>query len=228
MIQNPKSNSLASLILEDSQLVFHRCRSDAKPPFYATNYSACFDLSAAFADTTTPPWAELKAYTPGNEEVVLGYFLVGSSIPEYEIPPGFRVLVPTGWKVQIPANHSLRVHPRSGLALKKGLTLINSEGIIDRDYDGELFLPLINHSDVGVCIRPGDRLAQGELVPSTQSVFGQTGSPSRPLFEIMENDMVFTQAVIPSLESNRRGGFGSTGIDQNVEPGPGNGSSSNE
>lgn len=76
------------------------------------------------------------------------------------IAPGAIALVPTGWAVAIPEGFEGQVRPRSGLALKKGLTLVNTPGTIDADYRGEIQLPMINLGPEPVTIGRGDRVAQ--------------------------------------------------------------------
>ncbi len=76
------------------------------------------------------------------------------------MPPGAIALVPTGWAVAIPEGFEGQVRPRSGLALKKGLTMVNTPGTIDADYRGEIRLPMINLGPEPVTIRRGDRVAQ--------------------------------------------------------------------
>ena len=63
------------------------------------------------------------------------------------IPPGARALVPTGFVLELPRGYEAQVRPRSGLALKHGVTLLNSPGTIDSDYRGELMVILVNHGD---------------------------------------------------------------------------------
>lgn len=76
------------------------------------------------------------------------------------LDPGAIALVPTGWAIAIPQGYEGQIRPRSGLALKKGLTLVNTPGTIDWDYRGELQLPMINLGSESVTIRRGDRVAQ--------------------------------------------------------------------
>ncbi|MDR1920154.1 MAG: dUTP diphosphatase [Candidatus Adiutrix sp.] len=76
------------------------------------------------------------------------------------IEPGRIVLVPTGWAAAIPDGYEGQVRPRSGLALKKGLTLANTPGTIDSDYRGEIMLPIINLGQAPVTVNRGDRVAQ--------------------------------------------------------------------
>jgi dUTP pyrophosphatase len=77
-----------------------------------------------------------------------------------ELGPGERVLVPTGLFIAIPPGYEAQVRPRSGLAIKHGLTLLNSPGTIDADYRGEIGVILINHGREAVAIQRGDRIAQ--------------------------------------------------------------------
>jgi dUTP pyrophosphatase len=77
-----------------------------------------------------------------------------------ELPPLGRALVPTGLFLEIPAGWEGQVRPRSGLALKAGLTLLNTPGTIDSDYRGELKCIMVNLSDQPQTIHPGDRIAQ--------------------------------------------------------------------
>ena len=81
------------------------------------------------------------------------------------LPVGGRLLVPTGIAVAVPPGYELQVRPRSGLAIKHGITLGNSPGTIDADYRGEIKLIMINHGQEDFLLRPGDRLAQLVLAP---------------------------------------------------------------
>lgn len=76
------------------------------------------------------------------------------------IMPGERKLIPTGLRVQLPDGYELQMRPRSGLALKRGVTLLNSPGTIDADFRGEIGVITINHSDEPFIIERGDRIAQ--------------------------------------------------------------------
>lgn len=84
-----------------------------------------------------------------------------ADIPEtLYMDPGKRVLVPTGLHLEIPAGLEAQIRPRSGLALHKGITCLNSPGTIDSDFRGELKVLLINLSDEAATIDPGERIAQ--------------------------------------------------------------------
>lgn len=104
--------------------------------------------------------------------------LSGLDLPAYETPesagmdvraalkepqtlqPGERALIPTGLKIQLPAGYECQVRPRSGLALKKGITVLNTPGTVDADYRGEIGIILINLSSEPFEIAPGERIAQ--------------------------------------------------------------------
>lgn len=77
-----------------------------------------------------------------------------------QIAPLERVLIPTGLRVELPMNYEIQIRPRSGLAIKQGLTCLNSPGTIDADYRGEIKVILINLSAETQIISPGDRIAQ--------------------------------------------------------------------
>jgi dUTP pyrophosphatase len=105
--------------------------------------------------------------------------------------PGMRQLIPTGIYIELPAGHEAQVRPRSGLAAKHGVTVLNSPGTVDADYRGEIKVILINHGREDFIINNGDRIAQ--LV-------------------IAKHERVEWQNV-DELQSSERGagGFGSTG-----------------
>ena len=79
---------------------------------------------------------------------------------EVAIPPGVRRLIPTGIVVALPEGYEAEVRPRSGLALKHGVTLVNAPGTIDADYRGEVGVILINHGSTPFIVRRGERIAQ--------------------------------------------------------------------
>ena len=110
---------------------------------------------------------------------------------EVELKPLQRALIPTGLFIEIPKGYEAQIRPRSGLAIKKGLTLLNSPGTIDADYRGEIGVIMVNLSDETHHIKSGDRIAQmivtqhervewlavGELAQSERGTggFGHTG-----------------------------------------------------
>jgi len=85
------------------------------------------------------------------------------------LAPGERALLPTGLAMDIPPGYEGQVRPRSGLALKKGIALVNSPGTIDADYRGEIGIIIINHGSEAVEIMPGDRVAQLIVAPVTRA-----------------------------------------------------------
>lgn len=74
--------------------------------------------------------------------------------------PGCRLLVPTGIAIALPDGYEAQIRPRSGLALKHGISLVNSPGTIDPDYRGEIAVIMINHGQDPFLLRPGERIAQ--------------------------------------------------------------------
>ncbi len=107
------------------------------------------------------------------------------------LEPGERILIPTGLHLEIPPGYEGQVRPRSGLALKQGLTLVNAPGTIDADYRGDVGVILINLSKEDQRVEPGDRIAQLVFAPLTRAV-------------LVEADALGTSA-------RGTGGFGSTG-----------------
>jgi dUTP pyrophosphatase len=89
------------------------------------------------------------------------------------IDPGARALVPTGLQMAIPENYEVQVRPRSGLAVKKGVTVLNSPGTIDSDYRGEVKVILINHGSEPFMIERGDRIAQMVVARVTQAAWSE-------------------------------------------------------
>lgn len=89
-----------------------------------------------------------------------GMDLAAAVIEPIEIAPGARVLVPTGFRVAIPAGHEAQIRPRSGLALNHGVTVLNAPGTVDSDYRGEVSVVLINHGAEPFIVKRGDRIAQ--------------------------------------------------------------------
>lgn len=81
------------------------------------------------------------------------------------LAPGQRRLVPTGIRIALPAGTEAQVRPRSGLAVKRGISLVNTPGTIDADYRGEIKVILINHGDEPFTIERGDRIAQLIVAP---------------------------------------------------------------
>ena len=108
------------------------------------------------------------------------------------IEPHKWAMVPTGVRISLPAGYEAQVRPRSGLAAKSGISVLNSPGTVDSDYRGEIKVILINHSDVPFVVKDGDRIAQMVIARHETASF----------------------TVVTSLDETARGegGFGSTGI----------------
>jgi len=87
------------------------------------------------------------------------------------IKPGDRVLVGTGLAVAIPPGYEAQIRPRSGLAIRDGITLLNTPGTIDADYRGEIKIIMINHGRENFIVRSGDRLAQMIIAPVVRCVW---------------------------------------------------------
>lgn len=93
--------------------------------------------------------------------------------------PGARALVPTGLALAIPEGYEVQIRPRSGLALRHGLTLLNSPGTIDSDYRGELGVILVNLGTAPVTITHGMRIAQAVLAPVTRAAWREADALDR-------------------------------------------------
>ena len=114
------------------------------------------------------------------------------SVEELTLAPGKRALVHTGLVMLLPPAYEAQVRPRSGLALKSGVTVLNTPGTIDAGYRGEVGVILINLGDADFQVKKGDKIAQIVIAPVTQP-------------EIVETEVVD--------ETDRgAGGFGSTGV----------------
>ncbi|AHJ64527.1 Deoxyuridine 5'-triphosphate nucleotidohydrolase [Granulibacter bethesdensis CGDNIH4] len=130
----------------------------------------------------------LPAYaTPG----AAGMDLLAAVTESVTIPPGGRALIPTGLRMALPPGHELQIRPRSGLALKHGITLPNTPGTIDEDYRGEVGIIVLNTGTEPFIVERGMRIAQGVLAPVIRGTF----------------------QTVDSLDDTERGtgGFGSTG-----------------
>jgi dUTP pyrophosphatase len=87
---------------------------------------------------------------------------------DFQLAPGARCLVPTGIAIALPHHFEAQVRPRSGLAVKHGVTVLNSPGTIDSDYRGEIKVPMINLGIEDFAIKRGDRIAQMVIAPVQQ------------------------------------------------------------
>lgn len=94
------------------------------------------------------------------------------------LPPGGRALVATGFAIALPHGFEAQVRPRSGLAAKHGVTVLNAPGTIDADYRGEIKVILINHGEAAFAIKRGDRIAQMIVAPVTRIRLSEQASLS--------------------------------------------------
>lgn len=116
--------------------------------------------------------AELPSY---GSELASGADVRARLHEEMVILPGQSILVPTGLKMAIPPGYEIQVRPRSGLALKHQITVLNTPGTIDADYRGEVCVILINHGQQNFTVSPGMRIAQLVLAPVVQARFTLAG-----------------------------------------------------
>ncbi|PWS36888.1 dUTP diphosphatase [Falsiroseomonas bella] len=140
---------------------------------------------------TRLPHAEGLPLPSYATEGAAGMDLVAAVTAPLTIGPGERALVPTGLCIALPAGHELQVRPRSGLALKHGITLPNTPGTVDEDYRGELQVIVMNAGREAFTVERGMRIAQAVVAPVTRAGWRE----------------------VESLPYTRRGegGFGSTG-----------------
>lgn len=148
---------------------------DAKIPTYGTVEAAGADLSAVFYPED---YGTEGVPTPGHDAIA--------------IEPGQRRLIKTGLAIELPPGFEGQVRPRSGLALKNGITIVNAPGTVDSDYRGEIGVILLNTSDKTFYVNPGDRIAQLIVAPVFKGVFAYTGGEL-------------------STTARGEGGYGSTG-----------------
>ena len=182
----------------------HKLYSNVIEPKHATKHSACFDIHAHLrgpcpSEDKFPDMRIIRIIDRANNLTETEPSLVWySDIPSVSITiPAFgRALIPTGIIFDLEEHFSVRIHPRSGLAWKYGVTLINCEGVIDSDYCKEVFIPLFNASEIPFTIKHGDRVAQFEVLQHYKSV----------------DYLMATEASAVEQKTNRVGGFGSTGV----------------
>ena len=111
------------------------------------------------------------------------------------IKPMERKLIPTGLYFEVPRGYELQVRPRSGLALKNGITVLNTPGTVDSNYRGEVKIILINLGNEDFTVNSGDRIAQGVISPVLDKMWGELNKVS-----------------VLNKSNREKGGFGSTGI----------------
>ena len=140
-------------------------------------------LRAEDADITLPGYMS---------EDAAGMDLCAAIVDPVMLAPGARAKIPTGFALEIPKGYEGQVRPRSGLAAKHGVTLLNAPGTIDSDFRGEVHVLLVNHGAEPFTVRRNDRIAQLVIAPVTRA-------------RVVETE---------TLDSTARGsgGFGSSGI----------------
>lgn len=126
--------------------------------------------------------------TPGSAGMDLRAALTEAIV----IQPGERCLIPTGIAISVPLGYEAQVRPRSGLAIKNGITMLNSPGTIDSDYRGEIKVIAVNHGQAAFKVERGERIAQLVIAPVVQAQW-------KPVQNLDES-------------SRGSGGFGHTGV----------------
>jgi dUTP pyrophosphatase len=167
-------------------------QEDFEKEFSNTNkFDDSFKLNIEFVNKSNNPNPQYA--TSGSA----GFDLRANLDCEVTIPKkGGRSIVPTGLYFELPINFEMQIRPRSGLAAKNGVTVLNSPGTIDSDYRGEIKVILINHGDEDFKINNGDRIAQGVI----SSVINETIFNLNQVNEISDDT------------ERSSGGFGSTGL----------------
>ena len=138
-------------------------------------------------------WAHFKGDLPKYESLLASGFDIRAQLDQpITLAPGKSCMVPTALSFEIPPGYEIQVRPRSGLAAKKGITVLNTPGTVDADYRGEVKAILINLSQEDFIINDQDRIAQAVLCPVLQAEF----------------------ELVEELSDTARGagGFGSTGV----------------
>ena len=125
------------------------------------------------------PWADTSIPLPSYETDGAAGADVRANLPEADrdgvtLAPGARALIPTGLRMEIPQGYEIQVRPRSGLALKHGIALVNAPGTIDADYRGPVGVIVINLGAEPFTITHGERIAQLVLAPVTRALFQET------------------------------------------------------
>ncbi len=147
-------------------------------------------MSVSVAVTRLPHGADLDLPVYETADAA-GMDLPAAVEHDVEIAPGARCLIPTGLAIALPPSYEAQIRPRSGLALRNGISLVNSPGTIDADYRGEVGVIVINHGDEPFTVTRGMRIAQMVVAPVTQAVWDEVSE-------------------LPETERGA-GGFGSTG-----------------
>lgn len=159
-------------------------KSNNQLPQYETKASAGLDIRADFSRVS--PENPIKVF--GDAEIIFAG--ENHNVTMLRLEPGSRALIPTGIFTAIPEGYEIQLRPRSGLAIKKGLNLINCVGTIDADYRAEWGIPVVNQGLETIWIEDGERICQAVLNKFEQISWEEVKSLD---------------------ETSRKGGFGSTG-----------------
>lgn len=133
-------------------------KSNNPLPQFETEKAAGMDLRASFRFIT--PETPLKVY--GDAEIIFGD---ETRKTLFRLEPGSRAIIPTDMYITVPDGYFCAIYPRSGLAIKKGLGLCNSVGVLDADYTGNMGIPVINNGFETIWIEDGERIAQMIIQP---------------------------------------------------------------
>jgi len=172
---------------------FYKMYENVETPKFQTKFSACFDIPAFISNEE-----QVLSYSSENEHVQKELFYDENKGLNYiKIKPFERIMIPTGLIFSFDCIYSMRVHSRSGLSIKKGIVLANQEGVIDCDYNKQLFVCIINLTNTHQRIYDKDRIAQAEIVPNMHQMDSMNFSETK---------------TKPEQISDRTGGFGSTGV----------------
>ena len=174
------------------KLGVYKIDDNVELPTKGTEQSSCYDVHSFLETSYT-----VDVYNKGGVKARLVETNLATNEKYFILHSYERVKVPTGFILDIPETHDVKVYPRSGLSLKNGITLSNSTAVIDSDYKGELFITLINNSLDAFLITDKMRIAQLELCEKTK-------------FELS----VIKEA--PKLTTSRNGGLGSTGTESSI------------
>ncbi|PYG61784.1 dUTP diphosphatase [Rhizobium sp. UGM030330-04] len=153
-------------------------QNDNRPPLRLVRLAHGTGLDLPSYETGGAAGMDLRAAVPADAPLTL--------------KPGERTLVPTGFVFEVPAGYEAQIRPRSGLAIKNGITCLNSPGTVDSDYRGEVKVILANLGDSDFVVERGMRIAQMVIAPVTQ---------------VVVSEVTETSATVRGT-----GGFGSTGV----------------
>lgn len=174
--------------MSNQKLYIKKSEDKIKTPKRATSGSSGYDL---YAESIK----RVYTHAGGNGERMYSGDELKRRIVGNELTLGYleRALIGTGIKATVGPGYEIQIRPRSSLALKQGLTILNTPGTVDEDYRDELGIIIVNLSRANQVIRRGDRIAQMVICPIVT-----------PEIEIVQ--------ILPKPNSNRTGGFGSTNV----------------